>query len=109
MAKLKVIPGRGLSGRALKARLKNRTLDGMSFGAEHYTTDEEMVNFTKLSKVEQVNQARQNAQKVRDIKRNLEELAEANKKRIEEAEIERRIQAKLKEIGQQQIQQQKIS
>lgn len=106
MAKLKVIPGRGLSGRALKARLKNRTLEGQSFGSENYTLDEDMVEFTKLSKVEQVNAARANAQKVKEIKRNLETVANANKKRMDELEINRKVQEKLKQIAAEQLQKQ---
>jgi len=101
--KLKIIPGRGLTGRDIKNRLRNRTLEGQAFGDESYTLDESMVSFTKLTKVEQIEAARKNGEKVREIKRNLEGIEQQQRKRQEEAEIERKVQAKLQEIARQQF------
>ena len=51
--KLKIIPGRGLTGRDIKNRLRNRTLEGQVFGNEAYTLDESMDEFMKMSTVQQ--------------------------------------------------------
>lgn len=104
--KLKIIPGRGLTGKDIKNRLRNRTLEGQTFGPEHYTIDEEMVNFTKMSKIEQINAARQNAKQVREIQNKLEETNNKIKQRQQEQEIERKVQERLKAAGEEQMKKQ---
>ena len=60
-----------------------------------------MVNYTKMSKVEQVNAARENGEKIRQIQKELEGVENKRKQRQQEYEIERRVEAKMKEIGKQ--------
>jgi len=101
--KLKIIPGRGLTGKDIKNRLRNRTLEGQTFGEESYTLDEQMVAFTKMTKIEQVNAARANAAEVRNIQRDLEEVNNKQQQRMKEQEIERRVNEKMKVIGREQV------
>jgi len=103
---LKIIPGRGLTGRDIKNRLNNRTLEGQSFGNEHYTMDEEMARFTKMTKVEQITAVKENSKKIKDIQERLDKAASYAEQRKMEAEIERKVQAKLQELGKQQFEKQ---
>lgn len=100
--KLKIIPGRGLTGKDIKNRLRNRTLEGQVFGGEHYTLDERMDEFQKMSKVEQVNAARQNAQEIKQLQRQMEDMTNKQKQRQQEQEIERKVQDRIKQLGKQQ-------
>lgn len=71
--KLKIFPGRGLSGKDIKNRLRNRTLQAQTFGEESYMVDENMAKFTKMSKVEQIQAARENNSAMREAQRKLEQ------------------------------------
>ena len=102
-AKLKIIPGRGLSGRDIKNRLRNRTLEGQTFGAEAYTLDENMNEFLKMSTVQQRNAIKANGEKIREIQKELEGVDNARKQRQQEQEIERKVQERMKEIGKEQF------
>ena len=101
--KLKIIPGRGLTGRDIKNRLKNRTLEGQVFGNEAYTLDEEMDKFMKMSTVEQRAAIKENGEKIREIQKNLEGVDNQRKQRQQEQEIERKVQARMQEIGREQF------
>lgn len=103
---LKIIPGRGLSGRELKRRLHNRTMSGSTYGDESYMQDESMVAFTKMNKIEQIRAAKENAAEVRRIQNELENAESKRQERLKEQEIERRVNEKMKSIANQQIQQQ---
>jgi len=103
---LKIIPGRGLSGRELKMRLRNRTMSGSSFGEESYMQDESMLAFTKMNRVQQIEAAKANAAEVRRIQSELEHAETKRQARMKEQEIERRVSEKMKSIANQQIQQQ---
>lgn len=102
-SKLKIIPGRGLSGRDIKNRLRNRTLEGQMYGREAYTVDEEMDKFMKMSQVEQREAIKNNSEKIKEIQANLETVDNARKQRQQQQEIERRVQDKLKELGKQEF------
>lgn len=102
-SKLKIIPGRGLSGKDIKNRLRNRTLEGQTFGEEAYTLDERMGEFMKMSTTERINAARENYKKVREIQNKLDEATNKQKQRIQEQEIERKVQDRLKELGKEQL------
>ena len=101
--KLKIIPGRGLNGRDIKNRLRNRTLEGQVFGNEAYTLDENMDAFMKMSSVEQRNAIKANGEKIREIQKNLEGVDNQRKQRQQEQEIERKVQERMKEIGKEQF------
>jgi len=101
--KLKIIPGRGLTGRDIKNRLNNRTLEGQIFGKEAYTLDENMDAFMKMSTVEQREAIKKNGEKIREIQSNLEQVDNARKQRQHEQEIERKVQERMKEIGKEQF------
>lgn len=101
--KLKIFPGRGLTGKDIKNRLRNRTLQGQTFGEDSYMLDENMAKFTKMSRVEQIQAARENNSAMRDVQRKLDEANNANKKRLAEQEIERKVQEKLREMGREQF------
>lgn len=100
--KLKIIPGRGLTGKDIKNRLRNRTLEGQTFGPEAYAIDENMNAFMKMSTVERLEAAKANAQEIRKIQASLDETANKQKQRQQEQEIERKVQDRLKEMGKQQ-------
>lgn len=104
--KLKIIPGRGLTGRDIKNRLRNRTLEGQTFGNEHYTLDESMDKFTKMSKVEQIAAVKENNAAIQKIQRQLDEVTNKQEQRQKEQEIERRVQEKMKEIAKQELENQ---
>lgn len=104
--KLKIIPGRGLTGRDIKNRLRNRTLSGQTFGDDAYTLEEDMVAFSKMSKIEQINEARQNSEKVKKMQNKLEEASNKLEQQKQEKEIERKVQDKLKELGKQESEKQ---
>lgn len=104
--KLKIFPGRGLSGKDIKNRLRNRTLQGQVFGEESYMLDENMAKFTKMSKVEQIQAARENNSAMKETQRKLEHADSARKQKLAEQEIERKVQEKLKEMGKEQLKQQ---
>lgn len=101
--KLKIIPGRGLTGRDIKNRLRNRTLEGQVFGNEAYTLDESMDEFMKMSTVQQREAIKANGQKIREIQKNLEGVDNQRKQRQQEQEIERMVQERIKEIGKEQF------
>jgi len=101
--KLKIIPGRGLTGRDIKNRLKNRTLEGQIFGKEAYTLDESMDEFMKMNTVQQREAIKKNGEKIREIQSNLEQVDNARKQRQHEQEIERKVQERMKEIGKEQF------
>lgn len=97
--KLKIIPGRGLTGRDIKNRLRNRTLEGNTFGKEAYTLDESMDEFMKMSSTEQRAAIKANGEKIKEIHKDLEDANNARKQRWHEQEIERKVQERMKEIG----------
>lgn len=100
--KLKIIPGRGLTGKDIKNRLRNRTLEGQTFGSEAYAIDENMNAFMKMSTVERLETAKANNTEIRRIQKTLDETNNKIKQRQQEQEIERKVQDKLKELGKQQ-------
>lgn len=101
--KLKIIPGRGLTGRDIKNRLRNRTLEGQTFGSESYTLNENMDEFMKMSTVQQREAIKANGEKIREIQKNLEGVDNQRKQRQQEQEIERKVQERMKEIGKEQF------
>lgn len=101
--KLKIIPGRGLTGKELKIRLRNRTMTGSSYGEESYMQDESMLAFTKMNRVQQIEAAKANAAEVRRIQNELEYAETKRQARLKDQEIERKVQEKLKELANQQI------
>lgn len=101
--KLKIIPGRGLTGKDIKNRLRNRTLEGQTFGSEAYAIDENMNAFMKMSTVERLEAAKANAQEIRRIQNNLDEATNKQKQRKQEQEIERKVQERMKTIGKEQL------
>ncbi|AXH74805.1 MAG: hypothetical protein [Microviridae sp.] len=103
-SKLKIIPGRGLTGKDIKNRLRNRTLEGQTFGPEAYAIDENMNAFMKMSTVERLEAAKANASEIRRIQNNLDEANNKQKQKMQEQEIERKVQERMKEIGKEQIQ-----
>lgn len=106
MKKLKIIPGRGLTGRDIKARLKNRTLQGQLFGDDQYMIDEEMGKFTKMNKVEQIEAVRANNKKIAEAEGKLQETTYRKHKAEEEARIEREVKIRMEKLGKQQVQNQ---
>jgi len=100
--KLKIIPGRGLTGKDIKNRLRNRTLEGQTFGSEAYAIDENMNAFMKMSTVERLEAAKANAQEIKRIQNTLDETNNKMKQRQQEQEIERKVQDRLKEMAKQQ-------
>lgn len=101
--RLKIIPGRGLTGRDIKNRLRNRTLEGEKFGNEAYTLDESMDEFMKMSTVQQREAIKANGEKIREIQKNLDGVENQRKQRQQEQEIERKVQERMKEIGKEQF------
>lgn len=102
LKKLKIIPGRGLTGRDIKNRLRNRTLEGQTFGSEAYTLDENINKFMKMSTVEKLEAAKANSKEIQRIQKSLEEATNKQKQRQQEHEIERKVQERMKAIGNQQ-------
>lgn len=100
--KLKIIPGRGLTGRDIKNRLRNRTLEGQTFGNEAYTLDESMDEFMKMSTVQQREAIKANGEKIRKIQKDLEGVDNQRKQRQQEQEIERKVKARMEEIAKEQ-------
>jgi len=101
--KLKIIPGRGLTGRDIKNRLRNRTLEGQIFGNESYTLDENMDEFMKMSTVQQREAIKLNAIKVKEIQDKLNQVDNARKRREQEQQIEKIVQERMKEIGKEEV------
>jgi len=101
MKKLKVIPGRGLSGRDLKRRLNNRTAIQASLGPEHYTLDEQMTKFTRMSRTEQVSEIRRNNAQIKQLQDSLSKQAEEQDKIRLANKIEEMAKEKLAEIQKQ--------
>lgn len=99
--KLKLIPGRGLSGRDIKARLRNRTLSGQTFGPDAYMLDENMDEFMKMSTVERVNKIRENNRRINQIQAKLDKATSEKSKREQEQKIEQEVQKRMNEIGKQ--------
>lgn len=100
--KLKIIPGRGLTGKDIKNRLRNRTLEGQTFGSEAYAIDENMNAFMKMSTVERLEAAKANTQEIRKIQNKLDEATNKQIQRQQEQEIERKVQNRLKELSKEQ-------
>lgn len=104
--KLKIIPGRGLTGKDIKNRLRNRTLEGQTFGSEAYAIDENMNAFMKMSTVERLEAAKANNTEIKRIQNTLEEATNKQKQRQQEQEIERKVQERMKEIGKDELKKQ---
>ena len=100
---LKIIPGRGLTGRDIKNRLRNRTLEGQVFGNEAYTMNESMDEFMKMSTTEQRAAIKENGAKIKEIQKSIGEAENARVQRQMEQEIERKVQERMKEIGKEQF------
>lgn len=97
MKTLKVIPGRGLNGKDIKRRLKNKTLQGELFGSESYLVDKEMLAHTKLNKVQQVLAAREGERKIAEMEEKLQRKNDEKNRKQEEERINRLAEAKMKE------------
>lgn len=103
--KLKLIPGRGLTGIDIKKRLRNRTLEGQIFGSDAYAMNEEMNKFMKMSKTEQIAKVRSNNIEIKKLQNKLEQETNEQKRKLQEQDIENKIQERIKEIVKQQSQQ----
>ncbi len=101
--KLKIFPGRGLTGRDIKNRIRNRTLQGQVFDEDSYQLDESMDKFNKASKVEQIRLAKENSKEIAEIQRKLDAANKRNEQKAHEAEIERKVQEKLKEMAKEEL------
>lgn len=96
--KLKLFPGRGLDGKDIKQRLKNRTLEGQVFGDDAYMVDQKMIEFERASTVERIRLARENAQKIKNAQAVLDEATNERQKREQQQAIERMAQERLAEL-----------
>lgn len=97
--RLKIIPGRGLTGIDIKKRLRNRTLEGQTFGDDAYAMNDEMNDFMRMNKVEQLNAARANNLKMHELQNKLDNVFNEKQKKLQEQQIETKIQKRLKEIN----------
>lgn len=96
--RLKIIPGRGLTGRDIQKRLRNRTLEGQTFGEDAYAMNEDMNDFMKMNKVERLNAARANNAKMREIQNKLDTETNEKKQKQQQQNIENEIQKRLAEM-----------
>lgn len=101
MSKLKIIPGRGLDGKGIKRRLANKTLEGKIFGPESYTLDQNMVEFTQMSRVEQIEAARNNSKAIKTLQDNMAKSIKEAQEKEQERILEARVAERLKEIANQ--------
>lgn len=93
--RLKIIPGRGLTGRDIQKRLRNRTLEGQTFGEDAYAMNEDMNEFMKMNKVERLNAAKANNDKMREIQIKLDNESNAKKRKEQEQHFENEIQKRM--------------
>lgn len=105
MSKIKVIKGRSVTGRELKARLRNKTLEGQTFGADAYTLDEEMTKFMRMSRVEQIEAIKKNNANIRKMQSDLDNENNEKKRKQQQNAIDRAVENRLKEMAKQQPQQ----
>jgi len=86
----------------LSASLNQGTKEVQTFGEEAYMLNEEMDKYMKMSKTEQIAATRENSQKLANIQKELEGATDKRKQRMQEQEIERKVQERLNELGKQQ-------
>lgn len=103
---VKIIPGRTVSGKDIRSRMKNKTIREGVYGDGDYSTDEDLLAFTKMSRIEQMNHLRENAKKIAEMQNQLDEATNRKRKRDEEARIEREVQSRLQKLGKESITQQ---
>lgn len=96
-SKLKVIPGRAVTGKDIKRRLKNKTIVPGQYGEQDYTLDEEMYRFRKMSKTEQINAMKENNKKIAEMQQRLAEVADKNYQKQQQAQIEAEVNKRLAE------------
>lgn len=101
MKTIKVIPGRSVTGKELKARLRNKTLEGQVFGNDAYTLDEEMTKFMKMSRVEQINAIKANNKEIKRMQQSLDNETNEKQRKQQAAAIDRAVEKRLKEMNKQ--------
>lgn len=101
-SRLKIIPGRGLTGRDIQRRLRNRTLEGQIFGDDAYTINEEINEFMKMNTVERINQAREKSKQLKELQNKLDNSIKERDQKLLDQKLENEVKKRMEAISKKQ-------